>query len=116
MRDIGEELMNARLERGMSLKTLQQLTKIRSRYLEAIEAGNFSVIPGGDVYVKGFIRSYARAVGLPEQRLITRYENLLAEIEARQMIHREERGPSVWARLGRLLKACVQGTLQWFGL
>ena len=60
VRKIGEELKNARLERGISLTWVQHETKIRSRYLEAIEAGDFSVIPGGDIYLKGFIRSYAQ--------------------------------------------------------
>lgn len=116
MREIGEELKNARLERGISLAWVQSETKIRSRYLEAIEAGDFSVVPGGDVYLKGFIRSYARAVGIPAQPIIARFENLQAEKIARQIVHETRKGPNVFVRIGRALRACVQGTLQWFGL
>lgn len=116
MREIGEELKNARLERGISLAWVQSETKIRSRYLEAIEAGDFSVVPGGDVYLKGFIRSYARAIGIPAQPIIARYENLQAEKLAREMVHESRKEPSVFVRIGRVLRACVQGTLQWFGL
>jgi len=116
VRKIGEELKSARLEKGISLTRVQQETRIRSRYLEAIEAGDFSVIPGGDIYLKGFIRSYARAIGLPAQPVIARYENLQAEKLARQIVQQGRSGPNVFIRIGRGLRACVQGTLQWFGL
>ena len=56
-------LREAREARGMSLADVSEITKIRSKYLEAIERGEFAAIPG-EVYLKGFIRNYADCVGL----------------------------------------------------
>lgn len=63
MSDLGYILRKTRLERKISLDDLQEVTKIRKRYLEAIEEGNYKVLPGS-FYVRAFIKSYAEAVGL----------------------------------------------------
>ena len=60
---IGQELQDARLERGLSLDDIQQTTKIQKRYLAAIENGQFDQLPG-TFYERAFIRQYATAVGL----------------------------------------------------
>lgn len=57
----------------MSLGDVQAVTKIRIDYLEALEAGKPEDIPG-EVFVKGFLRSYANAVGLDAQTLVERYK------------------------------------------
>ncbi|WP_290586738.1 RodZ domain-containing protein [Alicyclobacillus sp.] len=72
MRTLGDRLREQRLRQGMDLDTLQAVTKIRKRYLEAIEAGDWSVLPG-DVYARGFVRSYAEAVGLDGRALLEAY-------------------------------------------
>lgn len=59
MKEIGDRLRAARLEKGLTLKDIQLVLKIRQRYLEAIEAGRLEDLPGA-VYARGFIRSYAR--------------------------------------------------------
>lgn len=64
MSELGVRLQNARIEKGMSLDELQQKTKIQKRYLEAIENGDFSKMPG-DFYARAFVKSYCEAVGLP---------------------------------------------------
>lgn len=66
---IGEILKRAREERGLSLEEVAEKTKIRYRYLEAIEKENFDIMPGY-VYVKGFIRNYARFLGLNPEALV----------------------------------------------
>ncbi|MEW5933591.1 MAG: helix-turn-helix domain-containing protein, partial [Bacillota bacterium] len=58
MREIGELLRRTREEKGLTLKEAQVETKIRTRYLEALERGDDSVVPG-EVYFRGFLRSYA---------------------------------------------------------
>lgn len=69
--DIGETLREAREARGLSLEDAAHETRIRATHLEALEREEFDRL-GGDVYVRGFIRSYARAVGVdPEQLLET---------------------------------------------
>lgn len=77
MKEIGELLRNTRLEKGLSLKDIQMETKIRQKYLEALEQGDFKVIPG-EVYLKGFLRCYASALGLDGLELVERYKALQA--------------------------------------
>ena len=60
---IGQELQNARLDKGLSLDDIQQSTKIQKRYLAAIENGQFDQLPGA-FYESAFVRQYASAVGL----------------------------------------------------
>jgi cytoskeletal protein RodZ len=67
--EIGQVLKTKREELGLSLPDIEQQTKIRGRYLEAIENGEWSILPG-DVYARGFVRSYAEAVGLDGNELL----------------------------------------------
>ncbi|SNX54822.1 protein of unknown function [Thermoanaerobacterium sp. RBIITD] len=76
--ELGEILKNARLKKGMTLDDLQEITKVRTRYLKAIEDGNFDVIPAL-VYAKGFIKSYAQAVGINSDELLNKYSYLFEE-------------------------------------
>lgn len=73
LKDIGALLRQTREERGLSLEQLQSETKIRLRYLEALEAGDESIIPG-EVYVKGFLRFYANQLGLDGHALVEEYK------------------------------------------
>lgn len=66
----GDRLRGAREAAGLSLAELSQNTKIPLRHLEALEAGDFSALPGR-TYALGFARSYARAVGLSETEIVT---------------------------------------------
>ncbi|MBC7339824.1 MAG: helix-turn-helix domain-containing protein [Firmicutes bacterium] len=75
MREIGELLRRTREEKGLTLKDAQVETKIRTRYLEALERGDDSVVPG-EVYFRGFLRSYANFLGLDGQELAARYRAL----------------------------------------
>lgn len=75
LKALGDYLRQAREAKGISLQEVQEKTKIRQYYLEAIEDGNFEAIPG-EVYQKGFIRNYAAVVGLDEQDVINRYNQL----------------------------------------
>lgn len=72
MQEIGEFLKDAREAQGMTLEDVESATRIRRRYLEAIENGDFSQVPG-EVQLRGFIRNYAAAVGLEPSAVIGRY-------------------------------------------
>jgi len=72
MKDIGRRLRARREELGLSLEEVQAETKIRRKYLEALEAGDESRIPGA-VYLKGFLRSYANFLGLDGWELVREY-------------------------------------------
>ncbi|MFS0869651.1 helix-turn-helix domain-containing protein [Paenibacillus xylanilyticus] len=69
MSELGQQLREARLQKGMSLDDVQEMTKIRKRYLEAIEAGDYKVLPGS-FYVRAFIKTYAETVGLNPDELL----------------------------------------------
>ncbi|MEC0231497.1 helix-turn-helix domain-containing protein [Paenibacillus alba] len=74
MSDLGFILRKTRLEKKISLEDLQEVTKIRKRYLEAIEEGNYKVLPGS-FYVRAFIKSYAEAVGLDPTEVLNMYQS-----------------------------------------
>ena len=69
---VGERLRRARLERGASLGDIARETKIQSWILEAIERGDLSQVPGG-VFVRGYLQSYARAIGLNPADILAAY-------------------------------------------
>src|SRR5690606_26982011 len=70
---IGARLKEARMEKDISLDSLQDTTKIQKRYLVAIEEENFSILPG-KFYAKAFIKEYAIAVGLDPNELMEEYK------------------------------------------
>lgn len=78
MGEIGEILKSAREKKGISLREAEEDTKIRYKYLEALEEENFDVIPG-TVYTKGFIRNYANYLGLDGDQLLAAFKELYRE-------------------------------------
>ena len=81
-RAIGAELASARLERGMQIQELAQLLRISKHHLKNIETGDFDLLPGA-TYVSGYLRTYAREVGLDPVTLPQRYRALLDDSEAK---------------------------------
>ena len=68
--ELGEQLRHAREKRGLSLRDLEQTTRIRVKYLRALEKGDLDALPNA-VQVRGFLRNYAQHVGLdPESALL----------------------------------------------
>jgi len=74
MSDLGALLKEARQKKGYTLNDIQEMTKIRVRYLEAIEAGDYKVLPGS-FYARAFIKNYAEAVGLDAEELLQQHQN-----------------------------------------
>jgi transcriptional regulator with XRE-family HTH domain len=68
----GEELRREREIRGISLKEIADATKISKRFLEAIERNEHRTLPA-PVFTRGFIREYARYLGLNVDEMVTRY-------------------------------------------
>ena len=73
---IGADLSSARLDRGMQVSEVAQLLRISRHYIKNIEAGELDLLPG-PTYVSGYLRSYARAVGLDQDELPRRYRALI---------------------------------------
>lgn len=74
---IGERLRNAREAKGLSLRAVADLTRIRAIYLQALEDEQFDRLPGR-VYARGFLHAYAEALGLDADRLMEAYPGALA--------------------------------------
>lgn len=76
---IGSDLKSARESKRISLETVSKRTKIAVKYLEALEEDRYDIFPS-HTYAKGFIRAYAKVVGL-DQTLLTRQFNTQAQPE-----------------------------------
>lgn len=68
MNAIGEVLRSERLRHNLSLEEVARETRINLKFLQAIEAEDFTKLPGG-VFARSFVRQYARLVGLDEDEL-----------------------------------------------
>jgi transcriptional regulator with XRE-family HTH domain len=75
MGTLGSYLRAAREARGLDLRDAAQQTRISISYLKAIEDEDFSKLPG-EVFVRGFLKNYARFLGLPEDEVMKRYGEL----------------------------------------
>jgi len=69
MTPLGETLQRARLARGVTLEEAERTTRISRRYLEALENEKFGLLPA-PVYARGFLRTYARYLGLEPADLL----------------------------------------------
>jgi len=69
---IGEVLKQARARRKLEIRTVEQQTKIRAKYLRALENEEWEVLPG-PAYAKGFLRTYAAFLGLDGDALVDEY-------------------------------------------
>ena len=74
MFEIGNSLREARYRQQLELSEVEQATKIRSRYLKALEEEAFDALPA-QTYVKGFLRTYADYLGLDGQLYVDEYNS-----------------------------------------
>jgi len=72
--EIGNSLREARLRQGLDFVEIEQSTKIRGKYLRALEDEQFEVLPA-QTYVKGFLRSYADHLGLDGQLYVDEFNS-----------------------------------------
>jgi cytoskeleton protein RodZ len=73
MGNFGQELRMERVNRGIALERITEVTKISHRHLVALEENEFRVLPGG-ILSKGIVRGYVRVVGLDELDWISRFQ------------------------------------------
>ena len=74
MFEIGNSLRETRLRQGFDFPELEHATKIRGKYLRALEDERFELLPS-HTYVKGFLRSYAEYLGLDGQLYVDEYNS-----------------------------------------
>ena len=87
MPGIGETLREARVRQRVNIEELEQSTKIRAKYLRALENEEFGLLPG-PTYVKSFLRTYAEKLGLDPQLLL---EEFRAQLRAAERSSRSSR-------------------------
>ncbi len=74
MFEIGSSLREARTRQGLDFTEMEFRTKVRAKYLRALEAEQFEQLPG-HTYIKGFLRTYAEALGLDGQLYVDEYNS-----------------------------------------
>jgi len=105
MGTLGDELKAAREARKLTIRELADRTRISYSFLQALEEGDYSAIPG-EVFVTGFLRTYARELGLDEKRVMALY--------------RESREPTVELQLSQsepepaLAQPPIKAVRKWF--
>jgi len=92
MQTIGERLEEARKRKGVSVREAAELTKIRGDYLQKFEANSFDIdLP--PLYIRGFMRTYARFLELDPERIVSDVDTVLArEGKQPRREHREGLG------------------------
>ena len=73
MSEIGPTLRQARMREGWDITEVEERTKIRAKYLRALENEEWSLLPGA-TFTKGFLRTYAEALGLDWRLLVDEYK------------------------------------------
>lgn len=114
MQELGEMLRAVRREKGLTLADAEEATRIRQRYLEALEYGDENGLPA-PVYVEGFLRGYAAYLGLPPHAVLAKYQAAQADrqpaVTDLRLPIREIRMPSTfnwgWTVLAAVLLAAA---------
>lgn len=81
---LGEKLRQAREERGITISEVAEQTRISPLYIESIEKDDYSPLPGG-IFNKGFVKSFAKYVGVDEQEALADYSKLIAASQDNQI-------------------------------
>jgi cytoskeletal protein RodZ len=119
MPDIGATLREARMRARIDINEVERRTKIRAKYLRALENEEWDLLPG-EVYVKSFLRTYGDFLGLDSRQLMDDYKRRYerpSDHELRPITprsrererERRRRGPLIppWAVIGLVLVAVV---------
>ncbi len=116
----GERLKRERELRGVSLASIEGATRIKLKYLEALEAENWAGLPGG-VFNRGFIRTVARYLGMDEDSILAEYtlaqKDLVAAADRFVNLTRQ---PPWWSHrvtTGAILAICLAAivAIGWLG-
>lgn len=125
MFEIGNSLREARVRQGIDYPTAEAGTRIRSRYLRAMEDEDFDLLPDPS-YVRGFLRAYASYLGIDPALVLDEYESRYGELahalspEGRRRAERRAQARPrrrevqlLWLAIGGVAAVAV---LSWLGL
>jgi hypothetical protein len=115
--DIGSTLREARMRSGIDITEVETRTKIRAKYLRAIENEEWDMLPG-PIYVKSFLRTYSDYLGLDSRMLVDDYKRRFERLSDHDLKpiaalsrdrERAARGPLLppWAIIGAVLLVLV---------
>ncbi len=80
---LGEKLRQAREARDITISEVAEQTRISPLYIESIENDDYRILPGG-IFNKGFVKSFAKYVGVDEQEALQDYSRMIAEQQGSQ--------------------------------
>src|SRR2546430_13924036 len=83
MNSVGEYVKQVREVKGLTLEEVASKTRIHPEFLKALEEGNFAKLPD-QVFAKGFVRAYARSLGMDEDETIRRFGESAGAFYGRQ--------------------------------
>src|SRR3954471_24349866 len=98
MPSIGETLREARMRQRLDIADVEQRTKIRAKYLRALENEEFGMLPG-PTFVKTFLRTYAEMLGLDPHTSLEEYRT---NYEGEAELELQPRGPPSAVGRGRM--------------
>ncbi len=113
MFEIGNSLREARTRKGLDFPELEQGTKIRAKYLRALEDESFDTLPSA-TYVKGFLRTYADHLGLDGQLYVDEYNVRYGSGE--EVLERRVSGTGPTRRRTRRRRHRFESNVVWFTL
>lgn len=118
MAGFGEELKSEREQRGISLETLSERTKVIARHFRALEEGDYATLPGG-VFRRGIVRAYLGTVGLDEAVWMPRFD--LSHADFRLSRGDSDDREDAWAAFAANVKrgrgtATQSDTARWLGV
>jgi transcriptional regulator with XRE-family HTH domain len=76
MASLGQDLKRERELRGISLKEIADTTRISLRFLQALEENHLDRIPG-EFFIRAILRSYAKSIGLDENQVLNKYQEIV---------------------------------------
>ena len=117
--ELGDRLRKARENKGLSLEQVEEGTRIRRAFLEALEEEDFEKLPAS-AYVKGFIRNYAQFLGLDPEESLSHYRAMIGASSSYAPSVLDEpllpdSGTNVWvSALLALLAVAVLAVAGWY--
>lgn len=94
---IGQQFEEERKRKGLNLEEVSRATKIREDFLRAIEKGDFRALPSS-AYAYGFVRNYAKFLGLPVEKSLALYRREFDEKKQIEVLPRGLANPNEYKR------------------
>ena len=110
MFEIGNSLREARLRQSLEFSDIERVTKIRPKYLRALEEEQFDILPA-QTYVKGFLNTYAEFLGLDGQLYVDEYNSRYVTREEEEVPFRPRRSSAGRGRSRRFESGVVLAAL-----